>query len=225
GAAPLVVRYGPMGDGRDQLSVQADDAAAAFAALDMLHAVSGGRLLLTAINAGGTWSGRARVEQLWLTQAPVLARLLANGPLLDLSDRLEAEGLMFDMVEVPFTLSDGRLYLTDMRASGGALGLTAEGVIDRIAETVDVHGTIVPLAGVNQVLGEIPVLGTILTGGDDQGLLALTFTVTGPIGDPAVNVNPLSALAPGIVRRILFEGGSDDDGPAVSEIDQNRQQR
>ncbi|MCA8934157.1 MAG: hypothetical protein KDA49_16895, partial [Rhodospirillaceae bacterium] len=42
GAAPLVVRYGPMGDGRDQLSVQADDAAAAFAALDMLHAVSGG---------------------------------------------------------------------------------------------------------------------------------------------------------------------------------------
>lgn len=222
GTAPLLVRYGPMGDGRDQLSVQADDAAAAFAALDMLHAVSGGRLLLTAVNTGGTWNGRARVEHLWLTQAPVLARLLANGPLPDLSTQLQAEGLLFDVLETPFTLTDGQLYLSDLRASGGALGVTAEGVINRISDTVDLQGTIVPFAGVNQVLGDIPLLGTILTGGDDQGVLALTFAVRGPLDDPAVSVNPLSALAPGIVRRILFEGGSEDDGQAVSEIDQQQ---
>jgi hypothetical protein len=53
------------------------------------------------------------------------------------------------------------------------------------------------------VIGNIPIIGQILTGGD--ALLAATYTISGDPDDPSVGVNPLSVLAPGIIRKMLFE--------------------
>jgi hypothetical protein len=88
--------------------------------------------------------------------------------------------------------------------SGGQLGVTAQGRVDTGADRIDLEGTVVPLYGINQVIGAIPLLGTLLTGGDGQGLLAANWTLRGPLGDPQVGVNPLSLFAPGLLRRLLF---------------------
>ena len=55
------------------------------------------------------------------------------------------------------------------------------------------------------ILGSIPLIGDILTGGEGGGLFAFTYTIRGSFADPSVSVNPLSVLAPGFLRRLFFE--------------------
>ena len=48
----------------------------------------------------------------------------------------------------------------------------------------------------------VPILGTILTGTDKGGLIALDFRLQGSIDKPEKSTNPLS-LAPGILRDVF----------------------
>jgi hypothetical protein len=43
----------------------------------------------------------------------------------------------------------------------------------------------------------------LLLGGEGQGLFAANYRVAGSAADPQVSVNPLSALTPGFLRRLL----------------------
>jgi hypothetical protein len=49
----------------------------------------------------------------------------------------------------------------------------------------------------------LPIVGPLLSGGDGQGLIAFTFDMSGSAADPAVSINPLSALLPGALRQII----------------------
>ena len=146
------------------------------------------------------------------------ARILAASSLTGLQQSLATQGLTFDVVEAVFRLDDQSLVVEEGRAVGGALGLTLNGNLDRINEQVDLAGTLVPIFGVNQAIGSIPLIGDVLTGGDDQGVFALTYAVGGSLDSPNVSINPLSALAPGFLRRLFFEAPT-GDGP-VSIIEQ-----
>jgi hypothetical protein len=53
------------------------------------------------------------------------------------------------------------------------------------------------------VLGHFPVIGTLLTGGEGQGMFAWSFRLTGSNDNPSVMVNPLSALTPGLLRHLF----------------------
>lgn len=78
----------------------------------------------------------------------------------------------------------------------------------REPEVVDLRGTIVPAYAVNSLFGNIPLLGDLITGGEEGGgLFAATYTAKGPLTSPTVSVNPLSALAPSFLRK-LFEAPS-----------------
>ena len=69
---------------------------------------------------------------------------------------------------------------------------------------------------VNRVLGAIPLLGNILTGGEGEGLFAVTYAISGSLEALDVSVNPLSVLAPGFLRNLFdIEGGesSGEDEP------------
>ena len=70
-------------------------------------------------------------------------------------------------------------------------------------------GEIAPAYTLNSLLANIPLIGTMLSGGAD-GVFAASFSVNGPIEDPNVSVNPLSVLTPGIIRRLLTGFGSED---------------
>ena len=86
----------------------------------------------------------------------------------------------------------------------------------RNADILDLEGTMVPAYALNSVFGHIPLLGEIFTGGEKGGgVFAATFRMTGPIEEPVVSVNPLSALAPGILRNVFGIIGNLEDERSI----------
>jgi hypothetical protein len=74
--------------------------------------------------------------------------------------------------------------------------------MDYAANEVHMRGTFVPLYGLNAAFGQIPIVGLFL--GANTGLIgSMTYEVYGPPGAPVLRVNPISMLAPGIVRKFL----------------------
>ena len=64
-------------------------------------------------------------------------------------------------------------------------------------------GTFVPMYGLNNMFGQIPVLGLILGAGDKEGLIGVTYEVVGTPAAPVMRVNPISAIFPGVTRKIM----------------------
>ncbi|TVR84232.1 MAG: hypothetical protein EA405_02135 [Rhodospirillales bacterium] len=194
--------------GHRHLLVTADDAGDALRTLGLFDAMTGGHLTLDATFADHRPSraleGRLLVRDYTVTGAPFIAHLLSVMALTGIESALRGEGLAFSVLDVPFTYSGDLLEFTNARASGLSLGITASGRAALEAGTVDVRGTVVPLYAVNATLGRIPVLGNLLTGGEQGGgVFAATYRATGSLDDPHISVNPLAALAPGFVRNIF----------------------
>ena len=126
---------------------------------------------------------------------------------------MQGQGVAVDTLEVPFSSHDGVITVRNARATGPAIGITAEGYIDRGKNDIGLKGSLVPLFGINSVLGVIPLLGDVLTSKQGEGIIGMTYSVSGNADEPSVSVNPLSALAPGIIRRI-FEGKMPTAQPA-----------
>jgi uncharacterized protein YhdP len=148
--------------------------------------------------------------------APVLAKLITLASLTGLMETLTGQGIAFDKMAADITLEKNILKVRDGRATGPSVGAKTGGIIDLKQHLFNMEGTLIPAYGVNKAISEIPVIGTILTAGGKQDLLAFNFTVKGPINEPNVMVNPLSALTPGIFREIF--GAS--DGKNITSADQ-----
>lgn len=139
-----------------------------------------------------------------LRNAPVFAQILSLASLQGLSDTLNGDGVMFTEVSLPLTI-DGSVYsVSGGRASGPAIGLTAKGWVDLETRTLDVNGVLVPSFGLNSALGGIPLVGDLVVGRRGEGIFSLTYAVDGTLEEALVSINPLSAITPGILRR-LFE--------------------
>jgi hypothetical protein len=181
----------------------------ALAALGLDDRLRGGRAVVAGRHepdrpGGARTSGRIEVEGVHVVRQPVLARMLNVLSLTGLGDLLSSDGISFDEASADFVRDAGGLRIYDGRAWGGSLGVTGQGTLDAGTGEMELGGTIVPLYGINRVIGAIPLLGDVLTGGDGQGFLAANWRVSGPQDDPRVAVNPLSFFAPGFLRRLLF---------------------
>jgi len=151
----------------------------------------------------GGFSGRFETTELIIKEAPTLARLLSIGSLDGLSDLVNGEGIRFDKLEGDVWLKDGKLGLADTKLVGSSLGISATGVIDLDAGTIDVRGAIAPAYAVNSVLGIIPGIGRLFVNRQGEGIVAFSYSLSGPLDQPTVSVNTLTALTPGILRRIF----------------------
>ena len=151
------------------------------------------------------YQGKAVLKDFRVLDQPFLARLFTAGSLGGLANLMQGQGIAVDTLEVPLSSRNGVISVHDVRATGPALGVTADGYIDRPKNSIALKGSLVPLFGLNSVLGNIPLLGDLLTSKRGEGVIGMTYSVTGNADEPSVSVNPLSALAPGILRRI-FEG-------------------
>ena len=52
------------------------------------------------------------------------------------------------------------------------------------------------------MLTQIPIVGLFL-GGSNEGLIGVTYEIVGTPGAPVLRVNPISAMAPGVLRKIF----------------------
>ncbi len=125
----------------------------------------------------------------------------------------------FDQLRVPFEVGGGRFVVHRSYINGPRLGATLRGGVDFASQEINLHGTYVPLYGLNSALGSIPLIGNLFVGRRGEGLLGITFAIQGTTERPLVRVNPVSIVAPGIFRQIFeFRGG-----PGNEQFQQRRQ--
>jgi AsmA-like C-terminal region/Protein of unknown function len=193
--------------GKQALSFLSQDLGATLSLLDVTDNIVGGRIAITgrvADTAGKrVLRGHVDGDNYNLIRAPGLAKLLSLTSLSAISSMLAGSGIPFSTLSGDFVYSEKRLVLQNLLAYGGALGVTANGLLEFSPHRLDIQGTIVPAYTLNSIIGNVPVLGSLLLGGEGQGLFAANYRVTGPAADPQVSVNPLSALTPGFLRRLL----------------------
>jgi hypothetical protein len=102
-----------------------------------------------------------------------------------------------------FTRQNGQLTIRDGVLKGLTIGGTIEGSIDFAGNQVRMSGTFVPIYGLNNMFGQIPIVGLILGGGSNEGLFGVTYEVVGTPDKPTLRVNPISAIFPGVARKIF----------------------
>lgn len=178
---------------------------------------AGGDLLLRADIAKGSplsLSGDIRVDDIVIHKDAKLEQMLEGAELSELHDTMRGDGIVFDTIRAPFSYSEDKVTLDDAVAKGPSIGVNVSGEYDLDADRLDLRGVFTPLYKLNSALGKIPLIGSVLTGGDGQGVFAFTFAVTGGADSPKVSVNPLSVLTPGVMRRI-FEAGERVEGDGV----------
>lgn len=211
GQGNLVLRFKPnVGSDTKKISLETSDAGSFLNATGLYTNITGGFLKVdgtSSANNTNTIMGKARIDNFKVKDAPILAKLMNTLSLSGVLRLLSNEGLSFTRLESDFEWrfreKGDLLIVKEGRSSGASLGLTFEGVVNREIKEVDLSGNVIPMSEVNKLIGDIPVIGDILTGGD--ALLAATYSIKGPTSDPRVSVNPLAALAPGFLRKILFE--------------------
>jgi hypothetical protein len=111
-------------------------------------------------------------------------------------------GVAFSRLRAEFTRQNGQLSVKDGVVKGPTIGATIEGSIDYPGNQVRMSGTFVPMYGLNNIFGQIPIVGPLL-GGGNEGLIGVTYEVVGTPGQPVLRVNPISAMAPGVLRKIF----------------------
>lgn len=112
-------------------------------------------------------------------------------------------GVSFSALRAEFTRQNGSLTIRDGVVKGPMIGATIEGSIDYPGNQVCMSGTFVPMYGLNNMFGQIPVLGLFLGGGNNEGLIGVTYEVVGTPAAPVMRVNPISAIFPGVTRKIM----------------------
>jgi hypothetical protein len=218
---PMTVRMRPEGNGR-AFSVSAGDAGAVLKALDVTGNVRGGTLDLAGryddSDPKSPFKGKIEIRNFRLEGAPLIAKVLSVASLTGIRNVLTGQGIDFSRFDATITFVGGTIYTDDLRSHGSALGFTGKGSVNLTKQTIDLEGTVVPAYSVNSVLGNIPVLGAILAGPEGGGVFAANYRMRGSLDDPAVSVNPLATLAPGILRNIfnIFDTPAKTAPPATA---------
>lgn len=156
--------------------------------------------------AQNAYDGVLKIEKFKIVNQPFVARLLAAGSFTGMDDLMRGEGITFSKLEQVFQGRGDLITLTNGRAAGPSIGLTAQGTLNRANAKIDLNGTIVPLYGLNSIFGEVPVIGDILGSRDGEGIFGVTYGVSGQVDELRIAVNPVSMLAPGFLRKIFQMG-------------------
>ena len=207
-------------DAPGRIRFRSDDGGFAVAALTGMENVVGGRA-----EADGEWRAgppsqarfNVRLRDFQVVRLPAMARLLSSaGSLTGLVETLNGDGIGFNALDAEMTYANDRITFSEGRMAGPSLGLTGSGAYNIERDNLDIDGVVAPSPALNlSMLGNVPVIGDLLVSRRGEGVFGMTYTINGPAAQPRVGVNPMSALTPGILRRI-FEPVRDNSGGAHS---------
>jgi hypothetical protein len=201
--------------GQRTLNAVSPDFGALAAALGATPNIRGGRLEVTGTTdenrAVRPLIGRIEARNFRVVNAPLLARILGVAFLTGIGDALRGDGISFAQLDGQFEHDGSRLTMRNWHAYGSSIGMTATGTLNFDDGVMAIEGVVVPANAINAVVSNIPVIGHIFAGGPNGGIFAANYSATGPMRDPRVSVNMLSALAPGFLRN-LFRGSSPPAG-------------
>ena len=183
--------------GRSAVRLISSDAGGVLRSAGLLKQIEGGQLqlLLTPVGNAGAFDGTLTVGAVRVQNAPGIAGLVNAISVVGLVNELNGDGIYFEDVEAQFSLTPNRLTLRQGSAVGASMGLSMDGVYALDSGQLAMQGVITPVYLLNGI-------GSVLTR-KGEGLFGFNYTLGGDAKAPAVSVNPLSALAPGMFRDIL----------------------
>lgn len=187
------------------LEIRANDAGKFLKTLGIYDSVKGGYIVVKATrNNQGPYAGEFRLKDFNVNKVPVLARFAALLSPMGIANLFsEKETLSMDRFECNFQFSEDQIVVSKGIGKSIALGFTVEGKLDRKNRLYALKGNVTPARFINSILDNIPLVGSLLNGGEGEGLFAIAYTVSGSFDNPSIDLNPLSALAPGFFRKLF----------------------
>ncbi|AXK80403.1 hypothetical protein DW352_07660 [Pseudolabrys taiwanensis] len=195
-------------DNHQVVYLETDDAGALFRFTDMYPRMFGGQMwvAMDPPNAEQTPQfGTLFIRNFVVRGEPALDSVVSNAP-----NGSGKGSVDFSEMRADFTRSTGKMSIRDGIVRGPLVGATVEGNIDYVRDEVHLRGTFVPFYGLNNMFGQIPIVGLFLGGGSNEGLVGIAYEATGPPGAPRLMVNPVTAIAPGLLRKFIPSPGSFD---------------
>jgi len=208
GQTPVAIKLLPEG-GRLIFNMSADNFGNALQGMGFGKGVKSGKIEISGESTPAdprTIVGKLKIDSFVVTDLPVLARLLSAVSPFGFLDMLTGDA-SFDHLLGHYRWHGDDVDFSEMRASGSVVGINVEGRLNTASGNANLSGTLVPFSFMNSIIGYIPLLGDVITGGSGGGIIAASFKVSGKLSDPKISVNPVSLLTPGILRSIFFSNG------------------
>ncbi len=224
GRAAVSVQQTRDGDGK-RVRLATEDGGAFLRFVDVYRRAYGGDLSVDARPGADSMSGDIVFTGFRVRGEPALRRVLGEqfapppppSEANQASRRLEAgNDVAFTRLKGSFVRTPTRFDLRDAVIWGNAIGVSGQGTVDYGRDRVDIAGTFVPGFGLNNAFSQVPILGPLLGGGQYEGLFAVNFRVAGPVAAPTMSINPLSAIAPGILRKFIDPLGGAVQGGSIA---------
>jgi hypothetical protein len=207
---PLTGELRGQAQGREVIYLETNDAGAFFRFTDTYAKMAGGQLAFAMdppTVEPSAKEGLINVRDFSVKGESSLDRVAAGGP------GGVQNGIAFSRLRAEFSRQNGQLTIREGVVKGPLIGATIEGSIDYPGNQVRMSGTFVPMYGLNNMFGQIPIVGLFLGGGSNEGLIGVTYEVVGTPGQPVLRVNPISAMAPGVLRKIFEFGTGKQNNP------------
>jgi len=145
-----------------------------------------------------------KLDDFVLIDTPVSLKLLSLPSISGLVSIAEGEpGIRFGYGEINYTETEDLYSNIQAFAVSDSLGLVMDGSIDRKKKIIDMKGEMSPMHLVNAIIQKLPIIGSILVGGEGEGMFSIDFTLTGDQEDPEVDSVPLSIIKPRIIERAV----------------------
>lgn len=187
--------------------LQSQNAGAALKAAGVFSSARGGDLDLTLMPQAepGTYAGKATITDVRVRNDNVLTELLNAISVVGLLDQLQGDGITFSLAEADFQLTPQAVTIFNGSAVGASLGVSLAGVFRTADKALNMQGVVSPIYMVNGI-------GSLLTR-RGEGLIGFNYDLKGTSQNPAVSVNPLSILTPGMFREIFRQAPPQVKGP------------
>ncbi len=228
GATNVAARTDTQGRNGSIIIIQAEDAGALLRFTDVYRRMVGGDLIINMATGDGGQPGMMLLRSFTLANEPALRRIIPTQTQVVAGQdsagkpqmmRVDVNEISFARARMEFTRTSGRLDFKEAAIYGNQIGFTLGGFIDYARDRMDISGTFVPAYGLNNAFAKVPLFGPLLGGGQYEGLFAVNFRAAGQMSAPTLTVNPLSAVAPGFLRKLFGVGmePQTDAWPATPE--------
>lgn len=191
--------------GQRQLRLQSENGGAVLRFLNFYRYMEGGKLNLQLAGLNdNALRGRIQINDFWVVNEPRLSSLVAASSKSGKpSKSVDVTRVQFGTAFADIAKGKQRVDLANGIIRGPTIGFAFQGTLFDEKNNTNMTGTFMPAYGLNRIFGEIPLIGQILGNGRDRGLIGITFRVVGPFDQPNLEINPISAIAPGIFRQIF----------------------
>ncbi len=157
-----------------------------------------------------SYYGTLKLEKFALTNTSAFAKIILGVLSITspeaLKQTLQGGSLKADSFNANWNYNNGILEIKNAVIIGSSYDIKFAGNINYKDKTVNIKGVCIPsVFGINTFVSNLPLFGTILSGGKDSAFIGSNFSVKGDVKDPKVSFSTLSSLTPGFIRNLFSD--------------------